>query len=603
MVNLVDTPGHVDFSGKVTRAMRAIDGAIVVVDAVEGVMAQTESVIRSAIKERVKPVLFINKIDRLIRELKLSAPQIQERFSQIIQDVNQLIFTAIGDDSDLDWNVSPESNTVAFGSAIDKWAFTVSQMQQLSLRFQDVIDYYQQEKVEALTEILPIHKPILLMLIESLPSPNEAQPYRIQHIWKGSSDSPASAALQECKANGPFIFEVTKIVSESRHGLIAIGRIFSGTAKKGSQVRVSPDGPLQRIHRITLFMGSRQVVIPQLTAGNICGLIGIEDVQAGDTVTGQSPPKGMIPFEQITYINEPVVTIAIEPKHARELPRLLTILEMTTKSDPNITFSINEQTGENLLSGLGLLHLEITLNDIEKMGVEILASDPIVLYRETPIRAVKSQSHTLSPNGQNSILVSVHPTSQEPLTEKVWHSDTQGNRLIDLTDTQVSESVRQSIIEGSVWALERGPLCAEPLGLTTIKIHELVLSENIAERGRVELMAMIKDAVFGAFEEAGMTLLEPIYEIQAIVTSEYLKEVSQVIVAKRGQVEHVDYKGTFVSVNGLLPVSESFDLADVLRSKTSGKANWQTKFACWQVLPESRLKLVIDSIRRRRGFI
>jgi elongation factor 2 len=599
----VDTPGHVDFSGKVTRAMRAIDGAIVVVDAVEGVMAQTESVIRSAIKERVKPVLFINKIDRLIKELKLSAPQIQERFSKIIQDVNQLIITAAGSEDTLNWEVSPESSTVAFGSALDKWAFTVPQMQQLNLRFQDIIDHYLQEDVEALVEILPIHKPILLMLIEALPSPNQAQTYRIQYIWKGQPDSPAGAALQECNSNGPLIFEVTKIISESKHGLIAIGRIFSGTVRKGSQVRILPEGALQRIHRITLFMGSRQVIISQLTAGNICGLIGIEDVKAGDTVTGQSPPQGMVPFDQITYINEPVVTIAIEPKHARELPRLLTILEMTTKSDPNITFSINEQTGENLLSGLGLLHLEITTKDIKQMGVEIRSSDPIVLYRETPIKAVKSQSHTPSPNGKNSILVSVHPANSEPLTETVWHTDTQGNTLIDSTGTPVPEAIKQSIIEGAIWALERGPLCAEPVGLTTIKIHELALCENMADVGRVELMAMIKDAIFEAFEKTGLTLLEPIYEIQAIVSSEYLKEVSQVIISKRGQVEHVDYEETFVTINGLLPVSETFDLADVLRSKTSGKANWQTKFACWQVLPESQLQSVIDSIRRRRGFI
>jgi elongation factor 2 len=475
-------------------------------------------------------------------------------------------------------------------------------MQQLNLRFQDIFDHYQQDKVEILSESLPIHTPILLMLIEVLPSPNQAQVYRTHHIWKGNPESPAGAALQECNANGPLIFEVTKIVSESKHGLIAIGRIFSGSVRKGSQVRVLPDGPLQKIHRITLFMGARQVVIPQLTAGNICGLIGIEDVQAGDTVIGQSPPQGMLPFEQITYLNEPVVTIAIEPRHARDLPRLLTILEMTTKSDPNITFSINEQTGENLLSGLGLLHLEITLNDIEKRGIDVLSSDPIVLYRETPIRALKSQSHTLSPNGKNSILVSVHPENQDLLTETVWYTDNQGNRLIDLANTQVSESVKQSIIEGAIWALQRGPLCAEPVGSTIIKIHELVLSENLGETGRVDLMAMIKDAIFGAFEEAGMTLLEPIYTVQAVVTSEYLKDVSQVIVAKRGQVEHVDYKGTFVTINGLLPVSESFDLADVLRSKTSGKANWQTKFSCWQVLPESRLQPVIDNIRRRRGF-
>ncbi|MFX0169306.1 MAG: GTP-binding protein [Candidatus Hodarchaeota archaeon] len=603
MVNLVDTPGHVDFSGKVTRAMRAIDGAIVVVDAVEGVMAQTESVIRLAIKERVKPVLFINKIDRLINELKLSATQIQEKFTQIIRDVNQLIVTALGSEPPLKWTVSAESTSVTFGSALHKWAFTVSQMKQLNIRFQDIITHYQNKQFESLSELLPIHIPILAMIIDCLPSPKQAQPYRTQHIWKGPPESPASAVLRECRADGPLIIEVTKIVTESKHGLIAIGRIFSGSVKKGSQIKILPESELHQIQRVTLFMGSRQVVIPQLTAGNICGLIGIEKVQAGDTITGQHPPEGMVPFEQITYITEPVVTIAIEPKHARELPRLLSILELTTKGDPNLTFSINEQTGENLLSGLGLLHLEITLKDIQKMGVDVLASDPIVLYREIPLNKISALKPTSSPNGKNNIRISIDPSNQQQTTETEWYKDQRGNRLVVTTNVEATESAKHSIIEGVIWALERGPFCSEPVGLTTVRILDLALSENVAERGRVELMSMVKDAIFNAFEKAGMTLLEPIYEVQVIVSSEYLKDVTQVVISKRGQVENVDYKGVFVTINGLLPVSESFDLADILRSKTSGRANWQTRFARWQILPESRLQSVSSNIRKRRGLI
>ena len=165
------------------------------------------------------------------------------------------------------------------------------------------------------------------------------------------------------------------------------------------------------------------------------------------------------------------------------------------------------------------------------------------------------------------------------------------------------ETSKQAIIEGTIWAFERGPICLEPVGLTSIQIHELILSDNPSERGRVELMSMVKEAIFAAFEKAGMTLLEPIYEVQVIVSSEYLKDVTQVIVSKRGQVDHVDYRGTYVTINGFLPVSESFDLVDVLRSKTSGKANWQTKFSRWEILPESRLPPIITSIQKRRGLI
>ena len=602
MVNLVDTPGHIDFSGKVTRAMRAIDGAIVVVDAVEGVMAQTESVIRQAIKERVQPALFINKIDRLIRELKLSANQIQNRLTDIIQETNMVIKTAFESQNDLDWTVSTQANTVAFGSALHKWAFTVERMKKAGLHFKDVIDNYQNDKIENLSTLLPIHLPILDMILERLPSPKKAQSYRAQHIWKGDISSPAGDALLGCNPESPLVIGITKIVTKSKHGLVAVGRIFSGTIRKGAHIRILPSEQLHKTQRITLFMGSRQAVIPSLSAGNICGIIGLEEVQAGDTITGQHIPEGMVPFEEITYASEPVVTIAIEPKRPRELPRLQSLLEMITKGDPNLVFSVNEQTGENLLSGLGLLHLEIALKDIETLGVQVDASDPIVLYRETPkTNSILPEMHQ-SPNGQNEIRLEIHPQEAEIMKNNIVHTDTRNNRLTLHPTTTIPESVEESIIAGFNWALERGPLCLEPVSHTLIKIIDLKISDIVAERGRVELMSMVKEAIFKAFELASMTLLEPIYTIQVVVTNEYLKSITGVIIAKRGKVERVDHKGTMITLTGSLPVSESFDLADIIRSKSSGKAIWQTKFSHWQAVPDQRAKTIILDIRRRRGL-
>lgn len=602
MVNLVDTPGHIDFSGKVTRAMRAIDGAIVVVDAVEGVMTQTESVIRLAIKERVQPVLFINKIDRLIRELKLSASQIQDRLTDIIQETNGVIENAFESQNDLDWTVGTQANTVAFGSALHKWAFTVEQMKEANLHFKDIIDSYQNDKVESLSTLLPVHLPILNMILDCLPSPKKAQSYRAQQIWKGDLRTPAGIALLGCKPEAPLVIGITKIVTKSKHGLVAVGRIFSGTIRKGSQIRVFPSDQLHKTQRITLFMGARQVVIPSLTAGNICGVIGLEEVQPGDTITGQHTPEGMVPFEEITYASEPVVTIAIEPKRPRELPRLLSLLETISKGDPNLVFSVNEQTGENLLSGLGLLHLEIALNDIEKLGVRVDASDPIVLYREIPkTSSVLPEVHQ-SPNGQNELRLEIHPQDADTMEDTILLRDARSNTLTLHPTISIPESVKQSIIAGFNWALERGPLCSEPVSLTLIKITEIKISDNLAERGRVELMSMVKDAIFKAFELASMTLLEPFYTIQAVVPNEYLKNITGVVISKRGQIERVDHKGTFVALTGLLPVSESFDLADILRSKSSGKAIWQTKFSHWQVVPDQRANTIISDIRKRRGL-
>lgn len=602
MVNLVDTPGHVDFSGKVTRALRAIDGAIVVVDAVEGVMAQTESVIRSAAKERVKPVLFINKIDRLIRELKLSPSQIQDRLSQIIQDVNRVISFALNLNSD-DWKVSASNNTVAFGSALHKWAFNIELMQRANLQFQDIIRLYQENEISSLSNLLPVHEPILNMIIQHLPSPKIAQRNRMKYIWKGKLISPAGKALRSCNLDGPLIFGVTKIITESKHGQIAVGRLFSGTIRKGTQIRILPSDKIYKIQRVTLFMGSRQVVIPSLTAGNICGIIGSDEIRAGDTITGQIHLQGMIPFEEISYIIEPVVTIAIEPKRTKDLPRLLDLLEQLTKSDPNLRFSVNEQTGENLLSGLGLLHLEIAVKDVENEGIQIYASKPIVLYRETVKSTTTLAKPHKSPNGKNSIRITIEP--QEKINKKIpiWHRDSGGNILQNSTNIAISPVVKDSIIAGFNWAMERGPLCAEPIVNTLIRIEDIELSPEPAERNRVELMSMIRESIFLGLKEAGAVLLEPIYSIQALVPNEFQNETVNVIMSKRGQIDDVTFSKELVTIKGSLPVGESFDLADVLRSTTSGKAIWQTKFTRWQIIPEHRAAEIISEIKKRRGLV
>lgn len=604
MVNLVDTPGHVDFSGKVTRSMRSIDGAVVVIDAVEGIMAQTESVLHSAIKERVKPILFINKIDRLIRELKLTSKEIQTKLAQIIKQTNTLISEATKTENSLCWEISVSQGNVAFGSALHKWGFTAQQLKEKALQFQDVINFYKADKVEDLAALLPIHKPILKMILEQLPSPKAAQEYRIHHIWKGDTTSPAGNSLRLCDSNGPLIIGIIRVVTNSRYGHIAVGRVFSGTVKRGTMIRIYPQELPSKIQRLSLFMGSRRIVVPAITAGNICGVTGQMDIKAGDTLTGLTVPSGMVPFEEITYLSEPVVTIAIEPSRPRELPRLLSILDDLTKKDPNLVFLVNEKTGENLLSGLGLLHLELALNDMQKAGIQVEASDPIVLYRETLKNSVTFPNLQYSPNGKNGILISVlnWENKTDSNKELVWFDDERNNVLTFLAPSNISETEKESLIAGFIWAMERGPLCGEPLGSTIVQIHKLELSDQPPEKGRVELMSMIKDAIFQAFKESGMTLLEPIYQIQVLVPTNLLSEITNIIMAKRGKISQIDHKGLIASINGTLPVSETFDLANVIRSKTSGRATWQTSFALWERVPNGRTKVIADQIKKRKGW-
>jgi len=238
VINLIDTPGHVDFTGKVTRALRAIDGAVVVVDAVEEVMVQTETVTRQALEERVQPVLFINKVDRLIKELKLNPDEIQKKLIRIIRDFNNLI-DIYGEPEFKDrWRVDPAKETVAFGSALHKWGFTLNIAQQKGIKFKDIVEAYKKEEYQALPQLLPLHTAILDMVVKNknMPNPIEAQKYRLPKIWKGDINSEIGQAMLNCEDNGPTVMCITLAQMDPQAGLVATGRLFSGSVKSGDQV-------------------------------------------------------------------------------------------------------------------------------------------------------------------------------------------------------------------------------------------------------------------------------------------------------------------------------------------------------------------------------
>src|SRR3972149_4969129 len=217
LINLIDSPGHIDFSGAVTRSLRAVDGPLVVVDAVEGPMTQTEPVLMQALRERVKPLLYINKVDRLIKEIRLTSQEIQNRFAKILARVNALIEKYAPAEHKKDWQVKVEDDRVAFGSALHKWGLNLTHMKAKGVTFQDIIDAYTGEfeeiakKVDALSKKAPLSEPILDMFCQHLPNPLEAQPFRQSQIWPGDPNSPVGMGLAKVDPNGPLLMCITTI--------------------------------------------------------------------------------------------------------------------------------------------------------------------------------------------------------------------------------------------------------------------------------------------------------------------------------------------------------------------------------------------------------
>ncbi|MBI2110309.1 elongation factor EF-2, partial [Candidatus Woesearchaeota archaeon] len=413
LINLIDTPGHVDFGGDVTRAMRAVDGAIVLIDAVEGVMPQTETVLRQALRERVKPILFINKVDRLIKEVKLTPQAMQERFIKIIGDVNRLIESIAPEEFKEKWKVHVQEGSVCFGSAFHKWAVSFPYMQKAGMTFKDIIQAYEKDASKELAKKAPLHQIILTMAVKHFPNPMEAQHYRIEKIWHGEKESILGKSLTNCDATGPIAFIVTKIVIDKHAGEVAAGRLFSGTIHQGDIVYMNMAKREVRIQQVNVYRGAQRVPINEANSGNIIGLVGLRDTYVGETVS----TAPMEPFEAIKHIFEPVVTKSIEARKPSDLPKLIEVLRQVGKEDPTIKIEINEQTGENLMSGMGELHLEVIENRIKtEKNVDVVTSEPIVVYRET-IRRKSPEIGGKSPNKHNKVYFIV-----EPLEDNIYQT-------------------------------------------------------------------------------------------------------------------------------------------------------------------------------------
>ncbi|RLG60865.1 elongation factor EF-2 [Candidatus Geothermarchaeota archaeon] len=629
VINLIDTPGHVDFTGKVTRALRAIDGTVVVVDAVEEVMVQTETVTRQALSERVRPLLYINKIDRLITELKLRPEQIQEKLMRIISKFNNLI-EIFGEKGYREkWKVSPIKNNVAFGSAKDRWGFTLRMAKEANLTFNDVIEYYKSGSLEELRRKAPLHRAILDMVVEHVPTPIEAQKYRIEKIWKGDLNSEIGKAMINCDECGPVAFMVTNVTVDPKAGIVATGRLLSGTLEPGQEVYLLNSQTKDRILQVGMYMGPWREIVPKMIAGNIPAVLGLEHARAGETVT---TVPDMIPFEAIKYISEPVVTIAIEPKHSRDLPKLVSELRKMAIEDPNLVVKINEETGEYLISGMGVLHLELAVHFLRKKGLEILTSQPIVVYRETITRR-SAVFPGKSPNKHNKFKLYLEPLEEEvvrmitsgeltdgmprklianklfdlgwpmAMARNVWRIDERGNLLINMTKgVQFLDEARSMIEAAFKDFCEEGVLAREPVRGVKVILVDAELHEDPAHRTFAQIYPAIHRALLGAMLTADPAIYEPIMSIQIQVPGELIGAVTSVLSSKRGLVLGIDQREYFTVINGEIPTAETFDLSTVMRGSTSGRAFWQMRFSRWRLLPKSLAPKVITEIRKRKGL-
>ncbi|TFG23555.1 MAG: elongation factor EF-2 [Promethearchaeota archaeon] len=637
VINLVDTPGHLDFSGKVTRALRLIDGVVVVVDAVEEIIAQSETVIRQALAEGVKPVLFINKVDRLIRELKLTDEQIRKKYTRIINDFNTLIERHADKPFNKKWQVSPAEGNVAFGSALHKWGFTLRILEESDLKFSDIRSRYKKETYTKesyadLSTHLPIHSAILEMVVEHLPNPINAQKYRIKKIWDGDLNSDLGKAMVNCDPKGPLIICLSK-VQVDKNVLVATGRIFSGSCMKRQKVYLMRDAETERIQRTAIFMGQRKEQVEKVPVGNIVAIEGLKQIKSGETIVDDGVAQSMIPFENVKYVSTPVVTVSVEPEYLRDLDKMKENIENLLIEDPNLKFEINEENGEFLLSGMGPLHLEVTANEIEHRGIKISISDPRAVFKESCMN--KSSLISLkSPDGNLSMKLRLERLDQKSIQyfqksptdslEKssrlletlskntglneeeianIWNWDENQNLLIFNNLGGQNEYIKSTILDIFKKIQINGPLCGEPLTEIKFTINELNISSINAENVFTELSALIYEGVKKGLKEAGSILLEPIYHTIIQLPPEFIKISLSLLSKFAAKIKTINQDNEYqATIEVLLPVRNSIKFAEEIRSATSGKAFWQNEFYAFMEVPLNEANQIIDEIRFRKGL-
>jgi len=577
-------------------------------------------------------MLFINKVDRMINELQVTPEAMAEKFTKIVMEVNKRIHAVLPAPLNKEWQVSIEGGTVAFGSAYHNWAISVPFMKKSGVSFKDIIKYCNEEKQRELAKKSPLHEVILDMAIQHTPNPLQAQKIRIPVIWRGDLESPIGKQMLASDPNGDVSLMVNKIVVDPHAGEVAIGRLFSGSVKKGQTLYISGMPNAQRVQTVAMSVGADRIPVEECFAGNIVAVSGLKDAIAGSTV---STMKDMEPFEKMSHYSEPVVTKAIEAKHMKDLPKLVEVLRSVAKADPSLNIEINNETGEHLLSGMGELHLEITEYRINnEHGIEIQASAPIVVYQEG-VKKKAGPFEGKSPNKHNKFYFEVEPLEQSVIDAikagtisvdakikdqkavarllsdagmdkeiaKGVVAFKNNNVLLDCTKGiqylhETMELIKQAFDE----AMVQGPLANEKVAGVKLMLMDAKLHEDTIHRGPAQVIPAVRSGIYGAMCEAGRVLMEPVQKVFISVPQDYMGDAVREVQSRRGVILEMGQEDVNATVLTKCPVSEMFGFASAIRGSTQGRALWSTENAGFETLPGELQEKVVKEIRTRKGL-
>jgi elongation factor 2 len=592
LIHLVDTPGHIDFSSHVTRGLRLTDGAIVVIDVIEGLMVQTETVTRQAMEEKVRPILFINKVDRLITERRLSAQKVAEEVNKVAREFNAMLGKYLDDEMLEEWEVSFPKNSLSIGSALDKWGIgletlkarsTESHAESLAEVFmeliEEIVDAYRNEREDELEEEFPIAEVVLDSVVETVPNPINAQQYRIPAFWNGDLQSDNGKSLMHCDPSGACVLLVSDVQPDRHAGTVATVRVFSGTLKRGEQLLNRRTRKKDKSLQVGIYMSKTRVALDEVPAGNLAFITGIKDISISDTLVSPSLTD-LEPMMALQYPTEPVVTYTIEPRRLAELSEIQEPIQDFVSTDPALEFEVNPETGEMLLSGAGELHVEIAVEKLARSGVHVRLGTPMVLLKEqltSDAEIARGGSEDTSRFWVKTILIDSDVL--DDINGTVIEKDEQAHcYLVDTTgNIDPYSDIAEWMKEAFRIVTRNGPVQGERMRMLLAAIQKVELKIEGPQTSWREVTQPLVEALRKSIMSDEPVVMEPWTRLEITAPEDYVGILTSILARRKGQVLKIDSEKALYRIEAEIPVRESFGLATEMRTETSGWATWGAK--------------------------
>jgi elongation factor G len=615
-INIIDTPGHVDFTAEVERSLRVLDGAVAVFDAVAGVQPQSETVWRQADKYGVPRICFINKMDRMgadfyhaidtiVDRLKAKPVAIQipvgaeDKFEGIVNLVTMKAriwrdesLGAKYDDVDIPADLVEKANEYR-ALLVEAVSETDDDLMAKYLEGEEPTEAELMKAIRAATisqKIFPVicgssfkNKGVQNMLdavVDFLPSPVEIPP------MKGTHPDTGDELVRKPSDSEPFSGLVFKIMTDPFVGQLCFVRVYSGKLNSGSSVYNTAKNKSERIGRIVKMHANKREEINEVLAGDICACVGLKTVQTGDTICDEKSP---VLLEAIDF-PAPVIQLAIEPKSKADQEKLGIAIAKLVNEDPTLRVNTDQETGQTILAGMGELHLEIIVDRMKReFGVEANVGKPQVAYRETiRTKASGDGRHVRQSGGRGQYgHAKIHI---EPLEE---------GKGFEFVNAVVGGTVPKEYVgpiqKGIEEALEGGILAGFPMSDLKVTLydgsyHDVDSSEMAF---KIAGSLAIKDAV----PKARPVLLEPIMAVEVVVPDEYMGAVNGDLISRRGRLEGMELRGTTQVIKSMVPLSEMFGYATDLRSRTQGRGSFTMHFGRYEEVPNNLAQEIISKLQ------